>query len=151
MADHVCLQLRNAAIAALTGLPTTGPRVGAVQRHPLPADAMPALSVSVVSDTSPIGVVDIARTIVERNPRLEVIAWAAGSGDLEALLWQIAKEVEPVLGAKIIVGGRTVELTYTEAGIFLESGLDTPPSRLVLGYTAQIWNPVSDPSAFAFN
>jgi hypothetical protein len=150
MADHVCLQLRNAAIAALTGLPTTGARVGPVQRLPLAQDALPALSVSVVSDASPEGAFDVSRSVIERTPRLEVIAWAAGSADLEALLWSIAAEVEQALGATLTVAGHAVDLTYIDAELVLESGLDAPPARLTLGYSAQLWTPAADPSAFAY-
>jgi hypothetical protein len=146
--SHVRTQLRERLVAVLGGLPTTGARVAAGRLYPLPGTALPALTVRTPAESAE-GADGLARDILERRIDVEIIGHAAGGGDLEAVLDQIALEVEAALGASLAVSGRVVDLAYLGAELELDGGIDAPAARLTLRYAAQIWTPADDPGAFA--
>lgn len=93
---HVRTQLRNAVVALLTGLPTTGANVFVAPVDPTTTDQLPALLVFTSSETSQPVELGEPR-ICERPLRLEVRALARQTDDLQDTLDQICLEVERAL------------------------------------------------------
>ncbi len=97
--------LRAAALAALTGLSTTGARVFAPRwERPLQDSELPALLVWVDDDSSRIGAPNW-RSVLEREASLIVMAVVKQAGDYDATIEQIWAEVEPALFATYDLGG----------------------------------------------
>jgi len=117
MADHLRTQIKDAAIAALGGLTTTGTSVFKGKVHRLEADDLPALLVYMGAEESeadtavrPRGMDRVFELIVEGH------AQAIAAADLEDTLDTIAAEVETALGNNTLAGlARDLFLISTEA------------------------------------
>jgi hypothetical protein len=133
---HVLTQARTAAVAALNGLPTTGPRVYVQEPYPWPEASLPALLVA--TSAAP------ASDYVDGEPQLrwdvniEVAAVVKGVGDLMAVLDTIATEVQGALCAVSTVAGKSVQIlpTNIEAPAVDGSG-DQPVARRTITFIMQ--------------
>ena len=95
--SHVRTQIRDAFVAKLTSLATTGARVYGQRIRP-PAAALPFLLVYLGTDEGErITVTDDA--IEQRTASLIVRAFAKANGDMEDTLDQIALEVHDAIGS----------------------------------------------------
>ncbi|WP_299393277.1 hypothetical protein [Pelagibius sp.] len=105
MADHMRKQIRDAAVAALTGLPTTGSNVFPSRVREIPVERLPALAVYTLNEESerdamgPPGTAPLARVV-----ELAVAAVAEEAAGLDDRLDQICAEVEGVLGGTTFSG-----------------------------------------------
>lgn len=95
MADHIRQQVREAAVADLTGLATTGARVFTARVAPLAESEMPGLKVMLRDEAAEF---DAIGTFA-RNGRLVIEGWAQGGDGLEDKLDLIASEVEAAIYA----------------------------------------------------
>lgn len=115
MADHIRTQIRDAVVAAVTGLTTTGTRAYAARpkTRPLQGSELPALLVY-TNDTEGE---DIAGTLGSRRlahvTDLVVEGYAKGTGDVDKTLDTIEKEVRVALEATPTLGGKCKTLTFS--------------------------------------
>jgi len=112
MADHLHKQIRDAIVAALTGLATSGSRVYANRLAPLPDALSPTLLITLDEETA----TELSITenpIYGRELRLSVSAVAKATTALDDTLDQMSKEVEVALAAGITLGGTRLDFTYT--------------------------------------
>lgn len=93
MPDHIRKQVRDAAVADLTGLATTGANVFTARVASLTSAEMPGLVVMLRAETSQHDTMSPGPTIA-RDGRLVVEGRAQGGDGLEDTLDQIAVEVE---------------------------------------------------------
>lgn len=144
MANHVRRQLREAVATALTGLATTGSNVHPYRANPLQLTELPALVIGTPSEEA-ASVTVHANGPIERRVSLIVRGYASGVADLDDALDQIAKEVESVLAAGVVIGARTIALEYTGCEV-----PDPEPGEKVVGlielrYLALLFNTASAP------
>jgi hypothetical protein len=120
MADHVRRQIRDAAVALLTGLNTTGNRVFATRVRPLQDAELPALCVYASGEVSEIdsmgnsaGARGLSRELI-----LRVEAHVRSFESLDDSADDIALEVETTLAADKTLGGlvKDLQLRSTEIG-----------------------------------
>lgn len=115
---HVRKQIRVAAAAAVTGLPTTGSRVFPNRIYNLEAVNLPALAVYTLEEGSE-RVAMGGR--LQRTLQLRIDAYAKANEDLDDLIDQIAAEIEPVLAGNTLGGLiKRITLTNTRIGLFGE-------------------------------
>lgn len=105
---HARRQVRVAAVADLTGLPTTGPRVFTSRVAPLTKEEMPGLKIAIREET---GDWDAFGTLA-RTGRLIVEGWLQGNDDIEDRLDLLALEVE----RKIYAPGGELEALLQNIG-----------------------------------
>lgn len=90
--SHVRTQIRDAFVARLTGLPTTGANVFGQRTRPN-TDALPYLKVFIGDDSGELLTVGDDRS-EQRNAEIVIEAYAKDGGDMEDILDQIALEVQ---------------------------------------------------------
>lgn len=129
---HVLQTVREAAVAALTGLPTTGSNV--LQQDPYPAENVPALVVATAADP----VVEEMETpqVLRWDVQIAVACIAKGAGNVAAQLDAITLEVQAALCAVSSIGGRQVVITPVsfEPPTFSGEG-DQPVARRTVIFT----------------
>ena len=104
MADHLRKQIRTAAVAALTGLGTTGSRVYVSRAHPMQDANLPGLRIYTRSEEVEIASMGVGR-VRERRLELVVEACVKANSAYDDTLDQIQKEVEIALDANQGLGG----------------------------------------------
>jgi hypothetical protein len=98
MADHLRKQIRDAIVARLGGLPSTGSNVFTAPVYPLEDSQLPALIVSIVSETTGWAEpTEPAPRIIGRSCFARITAVAKATAALYDTLDQIALEVEVAL------------------------------------------------------
>jgi len=131
MAAHVREQITAAAVAALTGLATTGARVFRdrdTEERPLQPDAeVPGLVIEDDGDPAERITIDVAR-ILERTMRLRVMAHVKKVAGYSAEMNQILKEVEIAMDAATLTGAKDVVLAEVGARETVE-GAEKPTVR----------------------
>jgi hypothetical protein len=146
VADHVNTQLRDAVVAALTGLATTGSRVFRSRPDPQRNAALPCLHVYTPGEqVSPesLDVPDIQRRDVE----VRVEGLAAATADLDDLLDVIRKEVEVALSAALTVDAKSVRLTYVGCDVEVRRDVQQPHGAAVMNFTTDLYTLASAPDA----
>ena len=112
MADHVRKQIRDAAVATLTGLATTGARVYASRVYPLQDADLPALRVDIgVEEVSSDSF--IQNRTLDRRLQLLVQGCVKQTSTYNDTLDQVIKEVEvalSTLAAQTMGGAEHVQL-----------------------------------------
>ena len=111
--DHVREQIAVAALAALTGLTTTGTRVFRdrdTEERPLQPSAtpteIPGLLVDDDGDPAELITIDLSQ-ILERTMRLRVTAHVKKLAGYGAELNQILKEVEVAMAGAVLAGAKS--------------------------------------------
>lgn len=101
---HVRKSIRDAIVAALANLTTTGARVFPGRNYPLEATELPALTVFTDDEEVEIGSIGVARL---QNRTLEAIVEAhfKDAASLDDKADTILAEVETALGAGVSLGG----------------------------------------------
>jgi hypothetical protein len=133
---HVLAQARSAAVAALNGLPTTGPRVYVQEPYPWPEASLPALVVA--TSCAPVPEYLDPGAALRWDVVIEVTCVVKGTGDLMAELDTIATEVQGALCALATVGGKSVQVlpTNLDAPAVDGSG-DQPVARRTVSLVMQ--------------
>lgn len=134
MADHIRTQIRDAVVAAVTGLTTTSTRVHAARpgTRPLQGSELPALLVY-TNDTE---VEDIAGTLGSRRlahvTEVVVEGYAKGTGDTDKTLDTIEKEVRVAIETAPTLGAKCKTITLTAAAKEDADDTDQPTWRIRL-------------------
>lgn len=105
---HVLAQVRAAAVAALTGLATTGTRVYTQDAYTWLPDQLPGLLVTTAGD--PVMEVLEWPGPMRWDITLQVSAMARGLGSLTDVLDQITSEVQVALASMNAVNGAVVQV-----------------------------------------
>lgn len=106
---HPLQIVRDAAVAAVTGLPITGARVYVQEPYPWQADQVPGL----VLTTSVLPVSEYLEVPVRLrwDVAIDIVARVRGTGDLAAQLDDIAAEVQAAVCALETIVGKPVTVT----------------------------------------
>ena len=112
MPTHARTQIRNAAIAAVTGLPTTGAEVYSGRTRNLAENHPPTLLVYATDEVDIVDATGHPATLY-RTMTLAIEGRVEGNAaeTVEDLLDQIAAEVEPAIAAGALLIGLCVEVT----------------------------------------
>jgi hypothetical protein len=133
---HVLAQARTAAVAALNGLPTTGPRVYVQEPYPWPEASLPALLVATSAAPEP-QYLDPGAAL-KWDVTVDVTAVVKGTGDLMALLDQIALEVQGALCVIDDVGGKFVQVLPVNFDVpSVDGSGDQPVARRTVRFVMQ--------------
>lgn len=119
MANHLHKQLRDAILAALTGLATTGARAYATRSQPMAEGNLPGLRIYLDEERAEAQTIH-APVMQGREAGLVVEACAKAGSALDDTLDQVSKEVEIALAAGITVAGRSLEVSYTGMSFSVE-------------------------------
>lgn len=116
MANHVRTQIRDAVVTAVTSLTTTGANVfkARPEEKPLQASELPALIVYTDDESDEAGTLQRTGRRIIRTMRLKVRGYAKSTGDLDATLDTIDKEVETAIDGSSSVRALCKEL-YVES------------------------------------
>lgn len=138
---HVRRQLREAAAAALTGLPTTGARVYLGRHYKLSLADGPLLMVHANGGAHDRAAVDALLREIE----LIVLVAAQGGSDFEDLFDTIAAEVEPALEASAAIRALCKDFWLSADEIDRVEEGDTRIAFYSMIFTAQVMTPRGDP------
>ena len=117
--------VRDAIVAAVTSLTTTGARVYRSRVYPLASGKLPGLVVYCRSETSePELVIGIPRRLV-RVAQFVVEGYARATTDVDETLDDIAEQVETALGGSQL-GGAARDCTLASTEIDFADGGDQP-------------------------
>jgi len=112
VANHLRKQIRDAAVAALTGLATTGANVFPSRVYELQDADLPALKVDTNEESVQIDSMGGAARVVSRALNLIVHACVKQNATYNDTIDQIIKEVEVAIAANQSLGGaKYVQLT----------------------------------------
>lgn len=149
MANHVRTQIRDAAVNALDALTTTSTRCtgGRPKSRPIAESELPCLLVYTNEEESePVsGQMGLRR--MSRSVQLLVHGYAQGTGDIDATLDTIAKEVEAALMADPTLGALAKD-TYL-VGTVKDSDPEAkqPTWEVVLTFTCEYSTREASPDA----
>jgi len=121
---HLHKQIRDAMVAALTGLPTTGAHVWANRYYPLNAAELPAIRIYV--DEEDVVQAGMMGQFRQRDLAVSVEACAKTNTTLDDTLDQSGLEIEQALASGITVGGRVLYPVYTGATFQFDDSIDLP-------------------------
>lgn len=139
MANHLRTQCRDAVVTLLTGLTTTGANVfaGRPQTRPLKESELPGLIVyTTETEASVISLTSSGRRMQDIC-NLVIEAFARGTGDIDATLDTIAKEVEAALAAAPQLGGLAKDTYLTGTVKDSDPEAQKPTWEIVLTYTCE--------------
>jgi hypothetical protein len=142
MADHARTQCRDAALALLDSLTTTGARAyaGRPSSHPLQQaelDVGPVLLIYTNEEESELTAGQRGTRRKARACQLMVHGFAQDSTDLDKLLDTIAKEVEAALEADPTLGGKAKDCYHTKTEKNDESEGKAPTGEVLLTFTCE--------------
>ena len=141
--SHIRAQVRAAALAAVTGLPTTGARAYVAHERPLNADELPCVLVA-VSDTAVSDSLSAPLTL-RRTVLIEIQAVAKAAAGVVDTLDLIALEVEQALGAGLTVDAKLFYPRYTGAGAAdLSVEIDRPVGALSITFELDLFTASTD-------
>ena len=133
---HVLAQVRSAAVAVLTGLTTTGPRVYVQEPYPWTAAQVPGLIVTTSAQPTVLSL-DVPAEL-DWPVEIDVECVTRGLGDLVTQLDLIATEVQVALCGLITLGGKPVSVVPTALAPPQFSGDgDQPVARRTLSFVLQ--------------
>lgn len=128
--------IRDAIVAAVTGLATTGSRVFRTRLYALSPEKVPGLCVYAQSEIIDTATIGSDRTQI-RVLEVAVEGYAIEVNNLDNKLDQIGAEVEVALAADVTLGGlcqdvllKTIEIEYSGEG-------DQPAGTIKLVYEVQ--------------
>ena len=144
MADHVRKQLRDAVVTALTGLATTGANAFGARVYPLQDAELPALRIFAASEDA-LAVSIHTPALVERTVQLVVEGVAKATSDLDDTLDLISQEVETALGLGVVLGSKTIALTYGGCDIELSGEGEKVTGSISMRFEARLFNTANAP------
>lgn len=130
MPAHLHTQIRNAAVAALTGLASTGASVYANRLYPIREADLPALRISLDDESVSVESIHAPATL-GRQLTLVVECCALAATALDDTCDQMQMEVEVALAAGLNVAGQVL-IPYLAASRYDDepAGLDAGVKRL---------------------
>lgn len=133
---HARKQIRDAIVAALTGLSTTADRVHAGRTFPLGQDHAPTLLVYAVRERSSVDAMASggSSAILVRDLELAIEGRVMMAGVPDDLLETIAAEVETAMMADPSLGGLTREITLLSTTINTQSPGQSHAGEVRLDY-----------------
>lgn len=141
--SHVRALVRAAALAAVTGLATTGANAYVAHERPLNADELPCVLVSVSDTATPDSLT--APLMLRRVVFIEVQAVAKAAAGVVDTLDQIGLEVEEAIGAGLTIDGKLFYPRYTGTGAAdLTIELDRPVGALSISFELDLFNSATD-------
>lgn len=141
---HVRQQLREAIVAAVTGLASTGARVYSALTYPALQSDLPHLEVNTVEEQAE-SVSLHGPGLIERTVVIEITARAIATSGLATMVDDVAAEVETALGGSVMVSGKEVPLSYQGASIQFSSEADQPVGVATLRYQATLYTASNAP------
>ena len=154
MADHVRKRIRAAAVADLTGLATTGPRVRGSAIWPLARDSAPTLLVYTPEEEAEYVAQGSGGTRRQlRTVTLMVEGVAEGTeADLDDTLDAIGKEVETALVAAMVSGTSQLgplvhDLRFERAELGFDDGGRKPAGSIAMRFQVDWTGLENDPTA----
>ena len=114
---HARKQIRDAIVAKLTGLTTTGSKVYASRVWPMGSDKLPGLIVYTVKESAEITTMGAVRNSY-RQLEVAIDIYAKGSG-VDDTVDQIAQEIKTALNTDQTLGGLTKDLMLESINIKL--------------------------------
>lgn len=149
MAHHIRRQVREAVVAALSGLPTTGSRVKTAHPFPLDGPDLPGLVILADEEAVEVDSFGGPSLILARTLRITVLGYAVGV-DVENTLDAMAAEVEAAIAAAFPVGGALVrQMVPTGTTMQVDGDARTRAGELRLVFEAMIRTTAADPTATA--
>ncbi len=149
MADHVVKQVRDAVIARVTGLPSTGARVHSYRVNPLDViPELPALIVRTKSDTA--DAISIHSPMqYERGVDVTIFAYASALADLDDVLDAVRLQVEQAIGAApLVVGGKNVLPVYAGSDMDEVEG-ERPAGELQMRFNVTVYHSSDAPDVIS--
>jgi hypothetical protein len=144
---HVRTQVRDAAVAALTGLPTTGASVFKSRVYPVQERELPCLLVYMQGDFAEGQTLDVPE-YQRRTAELRVEGLALAGADMEETLNEIAVEVEEVLADGLIVDGKLLAFSYAGADTELRGPEGSKEmGAIVMRFATDLLTLASEPDA----
>lgn len=141
---HMRTQIRQAVVAALTGLPTTGARVFVNSVYELRAADLPCLLVQTGGEPQ-IDAMTVAGTALQRQHLVRVKAVAKQASGLQDALDQMLLEVEGALALSTLGGlVKRMELKAIEEPVE-SAALDTPAGELTATWLVTYITPTTNP------
>ena len=136
---HARTQIRNAVVAALTGLSTTGARVHASRMRP--TDALPALLITTDAEVIEQG----AQRRQMRTMDIVVRGLAKGGDGVDDTLDQIALEVETAMQSSAIAA-LAAPCVLSRVDIEFDDALEKPVGMVVIAYRAVYFTQAGAPA-----
>lgn len=141
---HVRTQIRDAVVAALTGLTTTGARVHGAYARPKGAAALPMLVVGL----GPEEVEQGAQRTQSRQAELLVSGYAKATDNLDDTLETLLAEVESAAAAAGTLGGLVPGgLVLRRIDKDFSTDLDQPAGVIEIAFTAGYHTRAGQPGA----
>lgn len=122
---HQRENIRDAIVAAVTSLTTTGSRVYRTRVYPLASDKLPGLVVYCRSETSEREVLIGLPSRLVRVAQFVVEGYARATADVDETLDDIASEVETAIGGAQFTGAAR-DCTLISTDIDFSNGGDVP-------------------------
>lgn len=138
MAFHLRRQIRDAVLAKLQGLTTTGINVFSDRVYALSDEELPALMVKTESESSQPNAM-MASRLMQRDLSITVSAYVKAVSNLDNTLDQICKEVEMALAADTSLGGLTKDLYLTATNMTLEGSAEKPRGLTEMTFTVSYY------------
>lgn len=129
---HVRTGIRNALVALLTGLTTTGPHVFSSRMYPQSDDGLPCLLV-ITNDEPEIN--EDLGGILERTLDVSLRGVVKASASLDDTLDKIIEEVEVAMGAVTTLGGLIKDLSLSSIAISYDDQTDKPVGIADINYS----------------
>lgn len=135
MANHLRRQIREAVAGAVIGLTTTGSRVFQSRVYPLERQTdLPGLLVFALAETSE-RVSAPAPGLMQRRLRLQVVAVAEATADVDDTLDGICKEVEIALAMPCVaLAGIAKSITLASTDVELQGTSVRPVGQAAMTY-----------------
>ncbi|TXH90351.1 MAG: hypothetical protein E6Q78_05265 [Rhodoferax sp.] len=140
---HMRTQIRQALVAALTGLPATGARVFVNSVYELRASDLPCLLVQ-TGDEPQIDAMVVAGTAQQRQHLVMVKAVAKQASGLQDALDQMLLEVEGALALSTL-GGLVKRMELKAIATTDSAALDTPVGELTATWFVTYLTPTTNP------
>jgi len=133
MADHICMQVREAIVASLVGLPTTGNRVYASRVVPVEDSEIPCLLVALEEERITHGSVGYPRLVI-REAYVTVKAVVKSNSNFDNKVDAIRLEVEKKLTHNSVLGGLAKDVRLEQTAIEFDGG-----GEVKTGQATMLW------------
>ena len=137
---HLRTDIRNNVVTTVTGLATTGARV--FKGYAAPTDQLPCLLVTLEGRED---VFEGAARDQERDLTVVISGFVKQTGDVDAVLDQIANEIETALAANPTLGGKCSASWLQSIDTGVDTSLDKPCGRVDLSYRAKYFTHAGSP------
>lgn len=142
---HVRKHIRDAVVARLTGLPSTGSRVYATRAYPVDAASLPALCVYTLSETSELATIG-PNGALRRSLDLVVEAVAKVNATLDDTLDGLAFDVEQAIAGDRTLGGYAKDCVLASTSIAVRGEAEKETGSAVMTFAVTYWTRAVDPS-----